>query len=235
MRASQHLAAGRYHQAVQELQLALAARPDAEAHNDLGMALQYQKEFSAAADHYRQALVLNPGYVEALNNLSTALFEAGQTAEALALAEKAVRLDSTLPDVYLNLGTFSKRAGHLAEARRAFAQGMSIAPDDARLAYQLAWLLATASQAEFRDGQEALHIAKALCEKTAHRSPGGLDALAAAYAENRQFEEAVRTAQQAQQLAFAARQRALANEIETRMQLYKSRKPYREVVYQGEK
>ncbi|MGH7495729.1 MAG: tetratricopeptide repeat protein [bacterium] len=235
MRASRHLAAGRYDQAVHELQLALAVRPDAEAHNNLGMALQYQGEFSAAAEHYRQALVLNPGYVEALNNLSVALFETGQIAEAIAQVEKAVQLDSTLPDAYLNLGTFCKRAGRTAEARHAFQQGMRHAPNDARLAYQLAWLLATASETEFRNGKAALQLAKTLCEKTANRSPGALDALAAAYAENRQFEAAVQTAQQAQQLAVAEGQRSLANQIQARLQLYKSKTPYREVVQRGER
>lgn len=230
MRASRHLAAGRYDQAVQELQLALAARPDAEAYNNLGMALQYQKKFSAAAEQYRQALVLKPGYVEALNNLSVALFETGQIEEAMAQVEKVVQLDSTLPDAYLNLGTFCKRAGHTAQAMRAFRQGLSHAPNDARLAYQLAWLLATASETKFRNGEEALRIAKTVCEKTANRSPGALDALAAAYAENRRFEEAVQTAQQAQKLAVAEGQRQLANQIQARVQLYKSKKPYREAV-----
>ncbi len=228
MRAGRYLAAGRYDQAVQELQLALAARPDAEAHNNLGMALQYQKKFSAAAEHYRQALALNPRYVEALNNLSVALFETGQTEEAVAQVGKALQIDSTLPDAYLNLGTFHNRSGRRKEALHAFRQGLRHAPEDMRLAYQLAWLLATAPEAELRNGKEALRLAKTVCEKTANRSPGALEALAAAYAENREFEAAVQTAQQAQQLAVAKGQRQLAQEIQARMQLYKSNKPYRE-------
>ncbi len=228
MRASRHLAAGRYEQAVKELQLALAARADAEAHNNLGMALQYQKKISAATEQYRQALALNPDYTEALNNLSVALFETGQIEEAIAHAERVAQLDSTLPDAYLNLGTFCKRAGRAAEAKHAFEQGMRYAPDDARLAYQLAWLLATAPEAEIRNGKEALRIAKKLCDKTANRSPGALEALAAAYAENRRFQEAIQTAQQAQQLAVAEGQRQLAQQIQARVQLYKSKKPYRE-------
>jgi Flp pilus assembly protein TadD len=220
---------------VQELQLALTARPDAEAHNNLGMALQYQKNYTAAAGHYRQALALNPGYVEALNNLSVALFETGQIEEATAQVQKAVQLDSTLPDAYLNLGTFYKRTGRTGEAKDAFRQGISHAPNDARLEYQLAWLLATAAETEFREGKAALQLARTLCEKTANRSPGALDALAAAYAENRRFEEAVQTAQQAQQLAVAEGQRSLAKQIQARLQLYKSKKPYREAVHRGER
>jgi len=66
-------------------------------------------------------------------------------------------------------------------------------------------------------------------------SPEALDALAAAYAENRQLEAAVQTAQQAQPLAVAEGQRQLAHQIQARVQLYISKQPHREVVHRGEK
>jgi tetratricopeptide (TPR) repeat protein len=228
LRASRYLAAGRYDQAVQELQLALAARPDAEAHNNLGMALQYQKNFSAAAEQYRQALARNPRYVEALNNLSVALFETGQIEEAIAHAQKAVQIDSTLPEAYLNLGTFYKRSGRMKEAIHAFRRGMRHAPEDMRLTYQLAWLLATAPEATFRNGAEAVRLAQIVCEKTGYRSPGALEALAAAHAENRQFDDALQIGARAYQLADSSGQKKLAEQIQARLQLYKIKKPSRE-------
>ena len=228
MRAGRYLAAGRYDQAIHELQLALAARPDAEAHNNLGMALQYQKKFSEAARQYRQALALNPRYLEALNNLSVALFETGQIEEAMAHVQKAVQIDSTRPEAYLNLGTFYKRAGRTAEAMHAFRRGLRHAPEDTRLAYQLAWLLATAPETELRNGKEALRLAKTVCEKTGYRSPGALEALAAAHAENRQFDDALQIGARAYQLADSSGRKKLAGQIQARLQLYKIKKPYRE-------
>ena len=46
----------------------------------------------------------------------------------------------------------------------------------------LAWLLATAEQAQFRNAAKAVELARRACELTKYRQPFLLDTLAAAYA-----------------------------------------------------
>ena len=60
-------------------QRALQLNPDfAEAHNNLGTALQDQGKIAEALACYRRALQLKPDYAEAHNNLGNALQDQGQ-------------------------------------------------------------------------------------------------------------------------------------------------------------
>jgi hypothetical protein len=62
---------------------------------------------------------------------------------------------------------------------------------------------------------------------TDNKDAAALDVLAAALAENRQMDEAVAVATEARQLALAAKQAAMVNQIETRLKLYTNGSPYR--------
>ncbi len=65
----------------------------------------------------------------------------------------------------------------------------------------LAWILATHHDEKIRNGTEAVYFAEILCENSNHTDPGHLYVLAAAYAEDGQFERAVSTAGKALELA----------------------------------
>ena len=89
-------------------------------------------------------------------------------------------------------------------------------------------MLATSGDGSVRDGARAVALAEG-----ANRMAGGKDAmllgtLAAGYAEAGRFEEAVRTAQVALELAQAAGQAAQARQIQERLRLYQASRPYHE-------
>ena len=72
---------------------ALELKPDsAEAHNNLGIALQDQGQFAEAVACYRRALELKPDYAEAHNNLGIALGDQGKLDEAIACYRRALEL-----------------------------------------------------------------------------------------------------------------------------------------------
>jgi Flp pilus assembly protein TadD len=219
---------GLYQMAATEFRTALQVRPQAQAHDDLGVALQALGSYDEAAQHHRAALALNPRFVEALNNLATALFETGQVEEAIAYVKKVCELNPAFPEAHLNLGTFYMRVGREAEAITAFRQGLAHAPNYLRLSMRLAWLLASSSLATLRNGAEAVRLAKSVCEKTGYRIPETLDVLAAAYAEIGQFNKAIELAQQAHQLVTLAQRTKLADQIHSRLILYEARQPYRD-------
>ncbi|MCH8948626.1 MAG: tetratricopeptide repeat protein, partial [Acidobacteria bacterium] len=152
-------------------------------------------------------------YLDALNGLAISLVEVGRTQEALAYVERTIRLNPTDPRIYLNFAMIYLRYGYQDEAARALRHGLNHKPDDLHLSSRLAWLLATSSKMSVRDGNEALTLARTVCEKTNYRVPATLDILAAAYAETGQFKPATEMARRAHQLAVMSKREDLATKI----------------------
>ena len=93
---------GKSDEAIASFRRTLALSPDyAEAHNNLGNALQERGQVPDAETCYRQAVSLKPDYTEALNNLGNALRDQRRMAEALECYEQALRLQPDLADVHL--------------------------------------------------------------------------------------------------------------------------------------
>jgi tetratricopeptide (TPR) repeat protein len=67
----------------------------ADVHNNLGAALKNSNRVDEAIDHFRQALAINPDYVEARFNLASALAGTGSTGK---VDEAAVQFQQALDD-----------------------------------------------------------------------------------------------------------------------------------------
>ena len=125
-------------------------------------------------------------------------------------------------------GVILAQKGDFLGAQAEYHQALAMQPDHADTLNNLAWLLATHHQPKFRDGPQAVRIAEQVCQATRRQSPATLDTLAAAYAETGQFEEAIKTAQLALELADQTHDPALAEEIKQRLKSYQQRRPYRQ-------
>ena len=89
----------------------------------------------------------------------------------------------------------------------------------------LAWLYATAPDANCRDGTKAVRHAKLACELTNGNHFHHLDTLAAGYAEMGEFDMAV----QIQIKALQQAPQGQGNPLRFRLGLYQAKKPYREL------
>src|SRR5208283_682357 len=116
--------------------------------------------------------------------------------------------------------------GRRTEAIPRLEQALRIKPDSVPAQSRLAWLLATLPQAEGGDAARAVGLAQRACELTGNRMAANLDVLAVAYAAVGRFDDAVVTAQKAVELARAASQPKLAQEIEARLELYRGGRAY---------
>ncbi len=226
-RGKAYVKARMYDAAHREFQQAVEVRPDAETHTYLAHVLQQSGKIDEAKEHYRAALALRPTYREALMRLGSALSETGQSQQAIAYCEQAKELDPADPDAYLGLGILHERSGNEARAIDEFRQGLGNAREDYHIATRLARLLAISSSPQLRNGAEAVRLAETASEITSHRDPEMLDVLAAAHAENGQFETAVETARRAHELAISAGRLYLATQIEGRLESYRARRPIR--------
>jgi serine/threonine-protein kinase len=101
-------------------------------------------------------------------------------------------------------------------------------PDYVSVLNKLAWLFATCENPNYRAASRAVELAESGCRLTAYQEPRLLDTLAAAYAEAGRFDEAVRTAERALELAKLSGEGQLAANIDKRLKLYRQRQAYYE-------
>jgi tetratricopeptide (TPR) repeat protein len=129
---------------------------------------------------------------------------------------------------YDALGLTLQEQDQPAEAARILQAGLDLMPWHPNMLNNLAWQLATASDEKLRDGAEAVRLAERLAAGPGGSDPSRLDTLAAAYAEAGKFDDAVRTAGRARELAQQAGRNDLAERISQRLNLYERGQPYRE-------
>src|SRR5207249_496090 len=120
------------------------------------------------------------------------------------------------------------RKGDYAKAIADFRQAQGIEGEVTTTAKGLAWLLATCPEVTFRNGQEAVAEATKDCEATRWNSSNCIDTLAAAYAEEKDFERAIDFEQLALQKPDCTAEYRI--EMEKRLAIYKRHLPYRDVV-----
>ncbi|MFN8571778.1 MAG: tetratricopeptide repeat protein [Gemmatimonadaceae bacterium] len=85
-----------------------------------------------AAQLYRETIAMAPDFAEACNNLSAILGERGETARALALAERAARIKPDYGEAHHNVGlllTLGPSSGRLSLVRR----GLPVRSESRRL------------------------------------------------------------------------------------------------------
>ena len=99
--------------------------------------------------------------------------------------------------------------GKFVSAMESYHEAIRLRPNWPDPMRDLAWILATNPKAEIRNGAEALRLAQRACELAGHPDPRYLSALEVAYAEVGRFDDALKTAQQIQQLPASPVQKCL--------------------------
>jgi len=108
----------------------LAKNPDSwMAYGNLGLALQKQRHYKEAFEHFQQALRLNPDYYEALNDLGTLYAMAGRYNEAVGYYRRANRSRPNSFDTLKNLGSALAATGQFDEAIEDYRQAIQISPN----------------------------------------------------------------------------------------------------------
>ncbi|NOT01085.1 MAG: tetratricopeptide repeat protein [Phycisphaerales bacterium] len=220
---------GRFTNAVGYLERAVQLKPaDAETHYQLASAHAGAGNAAAAELEIERTLELAPTHIGALTHRGLIQLRAGNATEAIATFQQAVRFHPTDAAAFNYLGMGYAAARRCTEAATAFRDGLEKQAEDVDLTNNLAWLLATSQRPECRDGETAVRLAQRLCEKTMYQSPRFLDTLAAAYAETGRFDKAMSYAEQAIVIVEQdSAQRGYLNELQSRRELYRARKPLR--------
>jgi tetratricopeptide (TPR) repeat protein len=158
--------------------------------------------------------------------LGLAYFRGGKYENAIKNYTESLRLNPEFADAHKELGLAFVRSGDFDGAIKHYTEALRLKPDWVETMNNLAWILATAEEARFRDSEKAVELAERACELTKYQQPILLDTLAAAYAAGDRFDEAIETAEKAIKLAEGSDQKEFSDEIQSRLQLYKAGQYY---------
>ena len=201
---------------------------NSRARNNYASDLLKSGQAKAAAEHLQVAVTVEPNYAEAHANLGVALATLQQYPDATAHFERAIAIDPFYTSAFENMAEAYGAQNQLAKAVKYFIKALDQKPDDVALLNKAAWILATAIDPAARDASQALVLATHAVELTSRKDASSLDTLAAAYAEAGRFADAITTGTEALALANARGDRAFPLELEQRLSLYRSRKPFRQ-------
>jgi protein O-mannosyl-transferase len=217
----------RYDEAIMECRKAIEIKPNyVEAYNNLGSILVDCGRNDEAIVPYRKALEIKPDNVEVLNGLGAALANLGRYSEAAVCFQKALEIKPQFAKARDSLARVRSLQEQLQKSLTLRRERIQAQPDDAGLLNDTAWLLATYPDAGVRNATEAVDLAKKAVELSGGREPAVLDTLAAALASADRFDEAVKTAQKALELASQQNKPAMVESIRARIQLYQAKTPY---------
>lgn len=166
--------------------------------------------------------------VEAQFRLGNALASVGRKDEALKNYTAVLEADPNSARAHYQVAVIIGERHDRLGARKQLREVIRLSPDALDALNDLAWNIATDAQATAVEKAEAKQCASRAAEITKHREPGILDTLAAACAATGDFDEAVKTAKEAQDVARARGDSAFVADEQKRVDLYSRKQVYTE-------
>ena len=218
---------GRIDEAQQRLEEALSKDDSiAAAHLSLGVVYDRKGRDADAIAQYARAAAQDPGNVAALVYQADALMRTGEAAKAIPLYRDALAKSPGSGRMEMSLAMALVRTGEFKDARAVLETAASAQPDNYAIANALARLLATARDAQLRDGPRALSLAQRVFEAT--RSPEVGQTYAMALAENGRFDEAIKLQQETLIAYERSKLPVFRPALERNLERYQRREPVRE-------
>ncbi len=207
---------------------------------EMGEIFLAEHKLDDAIQRFRLAEKLDPRMVGVHLPWGRALLAEKKVDDAVAEFRTVISAEPRNFEAHNYLGETFAVTGKTAGAIEEFRRSLALQPNQPDLLNNLAWILATDPRPEIRNGPDAVKLATYACKLTKGTQPVFLGTLAAAYAEDRRFDDAVNMAQKAHDIATtdaAAAQKsdqsqsarglqALAARELQLMDLYRSHQPF---------
>lgn len=191
--------------ALQQARLVAGANPaDADAGLLLADLLAQSGDSFAAIAQLKSLIEHAPDCSDAYDALARLLLTTDPVASE-HVARSGLRTAPAWPNLHATLALALLRENNAREAILHLRRVLALNPKDAAALANLAWILAAIDDDAIRNGEEATRLGRQACELTSGRDFSALRALAAAYAETRQFSKA--TSITSQMLVIAAQSR----------------------------
>ncbi len=196
--------------------------------NNLGIIFLDKGELDKAIANLQAAIDLRPDNGPAHNNLAKALLRKGRLAEAMVHYQKFLEIEPENVEARNILGTALIQQGRVKEAIDQWEAVLAIQPENGNAASNLAWVFATSPDDSIRESSRTIELAQRAMRLSGGKIPMIFRILAAAYAENGRFSEAIETAERGVELANLQGNADLASELENNIALYRAGTPLRD-------
>ena len=194
--------------------------------NSLAAVLAQRGRLNEAIDHCHNAIRLRPRYGDPYLNLGNALFRQGRVDDAITQWQQAHSTESKDARFHTALADAFLRARSQKDAIAEYEYAVRISPQDPLPRNNLAWFLATSSDASIRDGSRAMELANQAVRLSDGKDPNYLRTLAAACAEAGLFTEAQETAGRALRESEFRGNASLGNALRDEIALYELGLPF---------
>jgi protein O-mannosyl-transferase len=216
-------------EAIAEFQKELEIQPDfVEAQTNLGIALEQKGAHDDAVACFQKAVQLDPRRPKVHYNLATVFLREGQFDQAIAYLEKELQINPASGEAHNDLGIAWSQKGRIDEAIGQWQKTLELQPHNLSAYCNLVWVFATFPDDAIRSGAKAVALGERALELSGEQDPRIYRLLAAAYAENGQFDKAIETAQRGSALATKQGNSAIANVLESNIDLYRHNLPLRD-------
>jgi tetratricopeptide (TPR) repeat protein len=193
------------------------------------MALTEKKQYDQAINDYSTAIRLNRGEASYYGSRGWTYLRKSDFERALQDCSRAIEFGLNTPANYNNRVWAFAGKGDYAKAIADYSTAMRLDPTLAYPIENLAEVFACCPQDRFRDGKKAVTFATRVCEMSRWLQPSHLHLLAAASAENGQFEDAVRWEEKALELTPPTKENN-RKAFEKALGRFKERQPFHEMV-----
>ena len=211
------------------LRQALQLEPNnVKARFNLGVLAHRHGDFAGAVELFEANLRIRADHFDSHYGLGTDLVEIGRPQDAVRHLRRAIALRPDDARTYKKLARVLADDAAFEEAITVLRGAVERLPGDASLADRLAWHLATCPDETIRQADEALAIARQVCEQTSYRVPRALDTLAVCLAALGRHNEAIGVAEQARLAAVAKGDPDLVSQIDAHLSRFRAREPYQE-------
>ena len=193
-----------------------------------GQALLEKGDYANARKNLDEAIRLDPTLWPAYHNRAVLNMREHKLKAALQDATMALRERGSFSQSAILRAEINSKLGNYDAVLRELKQVASLGSRGN--AYPealngLAWFHATCPESRCRNGQLAVTEAKRACSRSNYQKPGFLDTLAAAYAEMRDFDNAVRFEEKAMAIGASPEDMKAMRE---HLASFKQHRPYRD-------
>jgi tetratricopeptide (TPR) repeat protein len=215
-----------YALAIRDSTTAIQLNPrDADAYHNRGVYYFEIGAFDEAISDFSQAMRFNPRNARTFLGRAGVYEDIGRLNEAMADYGRATRITPKDANDYALRGSAYFQKGNYKGALSDFEKALRLSPINGGALNGLAWLRATCPEASLRNGKEAIRMSRRACEVTKSKEPDDILTLAAAYAETRDFDQAVKY--QAQGIKMKSAYGPVDKKARERLALYQAHKPAR--------